>query len=130
MVRNKSNTSLKVADLIETKILGSRLPTVNMPSYSQSLVRVSDKEYISKCQNEDIEILKADLKLRQSCQEPELMPFLKEAILWCEQYLEKLENPVGENDEPEKFVSLKDINNKLTLKKVHLDKKDDLEINA
>lgn len=51
MVRNKSNTSLKVADLIETKILGSRLPTVNMPSYSQSLVRVSDKEYISKCQN-------------------------------------------------------------------------------
>lgn len=74
--------------------------------------------------------MKSDLKLRQSCQEPELIPFLKEAILWCESYLEKLDNPTNDNDEPEKFVSLKDINNKLTLKKVHSDKKDDVEVNA
>jgi len=71
-------------DYKEPKILGSRLPTVNHSSYSNSLVRVSDVEYIKKNQNDDIAILKADLKLRQSCQELELLPFIKEAILFCE----------------------------------------------
>ncbi len=85
MVRNKSNTSVKIMDYKEPKILGSRLPTVNQASYSNSLLRVSDVEYIQKNQNDDIAIRKADLKLRQSCQELELLPFIKEAISFCEQ---------------------------------------------
>ena len=72
-------------DYKEPKILGSRLPTVNQASYSNSLLRVSDVEYIQKNQNDDIAILKADLKLRQSCQELELLQFIKEAISFCEQ---------------------------------------------
>jgi hypothetical protein len=72
-------------DYKEPKILGSRLPTVNQASYSNSLLRVSDVEYIQKNQNDDIAILKADLKLRQSCHELELLPFIKEAISFCEQ---------------------------------------------
>lgn len=44
--------------------------------------------------------------------------------------MEKLENPVkDEDDEPKKFVSLAEINNKLTLKKAHSEKRDDVEIN-
>jgi len=33
MIRNKANISLMVADHLETKIMGSRLPNVNAPHY-------------------------------------------------------------------------------------------------
>lgn len=80
---------------------------------------------------EDIAILKTDLKLRQSCAEEELEPFLMEAIQYCEQQLERLDqNQINVDDEtPEKFVSLAELNNKLSLKKSHSEKKEDLEIN-
>jgi hypothetical protein len=63
MVRNKSNTSVKVAD-DDTKIIGSRLPTVNHSSYLFSGVRVSNQEYISSIYAEDIFLLKEELKFK------------------------------------------------------------------
>ena len=63
MVRNKSNTSVKVAD-DDTKIIGSRLPTVNHTSYLYSGVRVSNQDYISGMHSEDILLLKEELKFK------------------------------------------------------------------
>jgi hypothetical protein len=79
MVRNKSNTSVKVADE-DTKIIGSRLPTVNHLSYLYTGVRVANQDYISSIYAEDIINLKEELKFKQSCQEVEIQPFITEAI--------------------------------------------------
>lgn len=84
MVRNKANISLMVADHIETKIMGSRLPHVNAPLYGQSRIRVADDIYIAALLVEDTELLKRDLSFRQSCGEKEIQPFINEAISHCE----------------------------------------------
>ena len=72
MIRNKANISLMVADHLETKIMGSRLPHVSAPNYSQSRIRVADELYIAALLVEDIELLKRDLSFRQSCGEKEI----------------------------------------------------------
>lgn len=58
-------------------------------------------------------------------------PFIIEAISFCEQQLERLNNNSQSyaDDDEQKFVSLAELNNKLTLKKSHSEKKEDLEIN-
>jgi len=68
-VRNKANISVMIADHKETKIIGSRLPSVRSAAYNQSRIRVADELYITQLYNEDIEILKKDLQFKVSCAE-------------------------------------------------------------
>ena len=71
------------------------------------------------------------MQFRISCGEKEIQPFIKEAIKHCETQLEKLKSPKtdADSDEEQKFVPLSEINNKISLKKTHSEKKDDIEIN-
>lgn len=92
MVRNKYNTSVKLHDE-ESKILGNRLPTVNMPSYGLSRIVTCEEEYVAQRVRDDLQILRQDLKLKQSCGEDDLLPYVVEAIDACESNLTWLSHP-------------------------------------
>jgi len=83
MVRNKHNTSIKVHDA-ESKILGNRLPTVSMPNYALSRIVTCEQEYVAQLYRDDLQVLRQDLKLKQSCGEEDLFPYVLEAIDVCE----------------------------------------------
>jgi hypothetical protein len=106
MVRNKHNTSIKVHDA-ESKILGNRLPTVSMPNYALSRIVTCEQEYVAQLYRDDLQVLRQDLKLKQSCGEDDLFPYVLEAIDVCEQNLKKLNTPaVDDDDSDQKYVSI------------------------
>jgi len=62
---------------------------VDQQEYKHSRVRVSDESYWKAGLQADLRALRDDLKLKQSCQENELLPFVNEAIEYCESELTK-----------------------------------------
>lgn len=112
MVRNKFNTSVRVHDPTQdnNKILGSRLPTVSQTPYSLSRIVTCEKEYIAQQYRDDLVILRQDHKLKQSCGEVDLLPYVVEAIQFCEQSLEHLRAQDNEDEDSSEFVSLEQRN--------------------
>jgi hypothetical protein len=84
MIRNKSNINIKHFSHQSHLILESRLPTVYDESYSSSRVRVSDEKYIKEVLQTDLKILRNNFSEKKRAKEDELLPFVNEAIDYCE----------------------------------------------
>ena len=89
MVRNKSNINVKFKNNSESMtIIESQLASVNTPEYSRSRIRVSDEAYLRQSLRQDLADLNKDLQESKSCQAYEKVPYLEEAIEYCEELLE------------------------------------------
>lgn len=104
MIRNKSNINVRTAaDSTET-ILESRLPTIYDESYLPSRIRISDLKYIKDNLNKDLQLLRDNFKEKKRAKEDELLPFVTEAIQFCETQLLKKDGTASDEEEPS-FVS-------------------------
>lgn len=112
MIRNKSNINIKHFSQQSHLILESRLPTVYDESYSSSRVRVSDEKYIKEVLQTDLKILRNNFSEKKRAKEDELLPFVTEAIDYCEAQLAKKDSEVAQDDEDDEpsFVSLQEQN--------------------
>lgn len=92
MVRNKSNINVKYKDDTDSMtIIESQLASVNSPAYGRSRIRVSDESYLRNALQQDLVALNKDLAESKSCAAYEKVPYLEEAIMYCEELLEAKE---------------------------------------
>ena len=88
MVRNKSNINVKFKDNTDSMtIIESQLASVNSQEYSRSRIRVSDEIYLRNALKQDLVALNKDLAESKSCAAYEKVPYLEEAIMYCEDLL-------------------------------------------
>ena len=104
MIRNKSNINVMTAADNSNVILESRLPTIYDEHYRPSRIRVSDHKHIRDNITKDLNLLQANYKEKKRAKEDELLPFVSEAIQFCETQLAKKEGAVSDEEEPG-FVS-------------------------
>ena len=85
MVRSRANTITKNKYLqADNKdILCNSFPIANdepNDPYRNNKVRLNTRQYYKKVLLSDLELLQENLKYKKSCGEPELLPYVEEAI--------------------------------------------------
>lgn len=108
MVRSRANTITKNKYLqADNKdILCNSFPIANdepNDPYRNNKVRLNTRQYYKRVLLEDLDKLESNFKFKKSCGEPELLPYVEEAIEIVQKNLnEKKEN----NESEESYVSI------------------------
>ena len=72
------------SEVPQLKILDCVLASVDQPEYRFSRVRTATDQFMQQMIEEDLVVLRADLKEKNSCGEYKLTGFIEEAIAVCE----------------------------------------------